>query len=169
MPYQQSTANAMAPPGQQSCPEMCVHWDTVLKENGRLENTPVVTSPMAPGDTITECPKQCEPRCCNTARQSFVPSGQPLSSDGLQNDHPPACMEGCPKACYPACRPGCCNAPRMMSMYQQSMVQQSAMMREPMSQSYVQQYASPGSDTLTNPATPSLLSQGTVAEYLFKI
>lgn len=140
MPYEESNGNYQ--PGQQrECPAMCARWDTVLKENGQLENTPVVMSPAVPGDTITQCPKQCDPQCCNAASQSFTQSDQSQASAGnLQDDqgHPPACMEGCPKACYPACRPGCCNAPRMMSMYQQNMAQQTPMI-QPMPQPYIQQ------------------------------
>ena len=84
---------------------MCVRWDTVLKENGQLENTPVVTSPLVPGDTIRQCPRQCEPRCCTTGSQPRIPQ----QSSAPQR--PPACTAGCPRACYPACRPGCCNPP----------------------------------------------------------
>jgi hypothetical protein len=162
MPYQQSNGNAVAQPGQQrGCPAMCVRWDTVLKENGQMENTPVVTSPLVPGDTITQCPKQCDPKCCNSAGQSFTQSDQPQASEGgLQDDqsHPPACMEGCPKACYPACRPRCCDAPRMMSMYQQSMAQQAPMM-QPMPQPYVQQPVEQR-ETIPYPALLSYPSQG---------
>ena len=162
--YQQSNGNAIAQPGQQQeCPAMCARWDTVLKENGQMENTPVVMSPMVPGDTLTQCPKQCEPKCCNAGSQSLTQSAdQPQALEGnLQDDqgHPPACMAGCPKACYPACRPGCCNAPRM-STYQQSMAPQTPMM-QPMPQPYVQQpIMGQSRETIPNPALLSYPSQG---------
>ena len=146
MLYQQSNGNTITGPGQQKrCPEMCVRWNTVLKENGQLENTPIVTSPVVPGDTIRQCPKQCDPKCCNTASQT-QPDQSQAPDGGLQDDqgHPPACMDGCPKACYPACRPGCCSAPQM-SMYQQSMNP----LVQP--QSYVQQATFQNQQPIANP------------------
>ena len=145
---------------------MCVRWNTVLKENGQLENTPVLTSPLVPGDTITQCPKQCDPKCCSTTSQSFMQSdqlgGSPQASEESKQDqsNPPACMEGCPNACYPACRPGCCNAPRLMSMYQQNAVQQSPVM-QPMQQPFVQQPAAQR-EVIPNSASSSYSWQGLV-------
>ena len=93
---------------------MCVRWNTVLKSNGQLENTPAITSPFPPGDTVKQCPRECEPRCCNAASQAMLPEPPTHVPQG-----PPACRAGCPRACYPACRPGCCNA-ALMSPFQTS-------------------------------------------------
>ncbi|XP_028404439.1 uncharacterized protein LOC114527053 isoform X1 [Dendronephthya gigantea] len=142
---QQSGSSALTESGpQKGCPAMCVRWNTVLKENGQLENTPVVTSPLVPGDTITQCPKQCDPRCCSMTNDGYSHPDQSQGMGGLQSGpqddpkHPPACPIGCPKACYPACRPGCCNPSSPMSMYQQGMAQQTPMF-QPMPQPYVQE------------------------------
>ena len=159
MPYQETNGN-FEPGQQRECPAMCARWDTVLKENGQLENTPVVMSPFVPGDTITQCPKQCDPQCCKPASQGFTQTDQSQALGGsLQDDqgHPPACMEGCPKACYPACRPGCCNGPRLMSMYEQNIAQQTPMM-QPMSQPYFQQ-SNAQIQTTSNQVSSPYLSQ----------
>ena len=163
---QQSNNNGMSQFGQQGskgCPAMCARWDTVLKPNGQMENTPVVMSPMMPGDTNTQCPKQCEPRCCNAAGQAYQPAAQTQASVGLQDlqadagaNRPPACMASCPKACYPACRTACCNGPQQMEMYQQ-MLERQASMTQRAQQPYAPQPAWPAQtrETIPRPASAS--------------
>ena len=165
MQNQQSSSSAMTESGlQKGCPAMCVRWNTVLKENGQLGNTPVVTSPLVPGDTITQCPKQCDPRCCNMASEAYSQLDQSQGMQNLQSglqdgpNHPPACPIGCPKACYPACRPGCCNPSPPMSMYQQGLTQQTPMF-QPMPQPYVQGPAAQTRGTIPNQASFSYPSQ----------
>ena len=98
------------------CPAMCLQWNGLLKENAQIENTQIPTSPHLSSYATTQCPAQCDPRCCKS--QSFT---NPSSNVALQHVSPPQCMESCPRACYPACRSACCNAPRLMAQYQQNM------------------------------------------------